>query len=73
MARPKPIKNLTMNSALIGALFIPKKLGRFKKIVAGTMRGRPLAYMHARRAAAGMGAVGKSLGDGMPLKGEDAR
>ena len=44
MARPKPIRNVPTDSALLGVLFILNKLDLFKKIDAETKRGRPCVY-----------------------------
>ena len=44
MAKPKPIKDVPLDSALVGVLFILNKLDLFKKIDAEKKRGRPCVY-----------------------------
>lgn len=44
MTQPPPIKNVPMESALLGVLFILCKLELFKKIDAKTKLGRPYTY-----------------------------
>lgn len=44
MVKPKPIKNVPMESALLGVLFVLQHLELFKKIDSGTKLGRPYVY-----------------------------